>query len=144
MAKLVFNPTTGQLEIQAGDNSCSSCDGASGTSIVYKESGVFTDITETEVLEYTSTNANEVIVRFVGTARTFGVWRVYKTSISPSNLELEIRTSEMNNNLNILLNRGIELTTIGEVLKITFEAQRYRDNILGATSETFVRLEGSY
>lgn len=142
MAKLVFNPSTGQLDIQAGSNTCTDCEGH--TQVLYKEAGEFTDITETEILSYTSVSDRETFTRFFGSAQTFGVWRIYNGSVSPANLEFEFRTSEMHRNLNVSLRSGVSLATTGNMLKITFEAYRYRSAILGATATTFTRIEGSY
>ena len=142
MARLAFNPASGKLELVAGSDSCKNASG--GIPVGYTEANTFTDTTETEVLTYTSTNDDEKFTRFVGSADTFGLWRVYVGAISPANLKMIFRSSETSRNLDVMLENGIDLGTTGGILRITFRAERYRTKHLGASGDTFIRIEGSY
>jgi len=114
----------------------------SGSDIKYKEFGAITDETETTVGTFTSTIADSKIMRIIGDSHTFGTWKVYNNSISNANLSRMYRTSPMNRNCDIKFEREEKLPTIGDKLIITFQADRYRSNLLGVSSDTFVNVIG--
>lgn len=105
-------------------------------------SGAFTDTTETTISTYTTADPDVTIKTFLGEAPTFGIWRLYLNSISPSNLQAAVRTSFSVRTAKLNLDQPISLPTIGDSLIVTFQAERYRANMLGLSASTFVRLEG--
>lgn len=115
-----------------------------GTDVFFTDTnGVFSDTTETQVAQYISGSNNTRITRFLGVAKTFGTWRLYKDTINPLNLRVEVRTSPFDRNGKYDFEIP-EILNNTEQLLITFQADRYRNNLLGANSSTFVRLEGSF
>ncbi len=112
-----------------------------GTPIIYKEAGSFTNTTETKVAEYISNDDENRIKRLHGMAMTFGVWRVYKNTIDADDLLAVTQTSPTVRNADLLFSAS-ELVANGDKVIITFQAERYRSNLLGSSSDTFVRLEG--
>jgi len=116
--------------------------GAAGSNIVFTDtSGEFTDTTETQVATYVSDQNNTRITKFLGEAPTFGWWRIYKNAVSTVNLTVSFRTSPFQRNGEYDLE--IPETLSGtDTLIVTFQADRYRSNLLGSTASTFVRLEG--
>ena len=117
--------------------------GGGGTPLVYKEVGAFTDTTETLVATYTSTSDGTQVDNIRGEAKTLGIWQVYKGAVVPGNLEIVYRTSPTQRNALILLETIPIILNDTEVLNITFTAERYRTNLLGASASTFTRIEGS-
>ena len=102
------------------------------TPLIYKETTVGTFIPITN---------KSKIYRLLGDAKTFGVWRMYRNAINDANLLAVDRTSPMHGMGNIKLEQ-VEGFNLTDKLYITFQAERYRSNILGASAKTFIRLEG--
>lgn len=116
----------------------------SGTPIIYRESNAFTNISETTVATFTASAVNSRMIKIWGEAQTFGSWKVYRDTVSPANLVVWKRTSPMKRTCEIKLDQPEELAAINDKLIITFQADRYRSFLLGASATTFVRIEGSY
>tara|TARA_R100000951_G_scaffold19275_1_gene16089 strand:- start:4943 stop:5884 length:942 start_codon:yes stop_codon:yes gene_type:complete len=119
-------------------------DAVSGTPILHFEAGAFTNLSETTVATFTSTAIDSRISKFVGEAQTFGVWKVYRGTVAPANLVVVKRTSPMERTAEYNFDQPEKLSSIGNKLIVTFQAERYRAFLLTATATTFVRLEGSY
>jgi hypothetical protein len=105
---------------------------------VYKELNDIADTTETTVGTYTAVVDNERIARLMGNAKTFGTWKVYKTAILDANLIGMFETSPEIRNADLSFTTP-EILAVGDVILVTFAAERYR---LPTTSQTFIRLEG--
>lgn len=118
--------------------------GSAGTPVVHKEFNTFTDTAETTVATFTSTVANTYIQKLMGDAETLGTWKIYKNAISNVNLLATTRTSEVERNAIIEFKQLEKLAIIGDIIYITFQADRYRSQRLGISGATFVRLEGYY
>lgn len=109
--------------------------------IIYTEHNTFTSILETIVGTFTATVNNSKMFRLLGDAKTFGVWRMYRDSVLDANLLAVDRTSPMHGICNIKLEQP-EVFNSTDKLIITFQAERYRTQLLTATAKTFIRLEG--
>lgn len=134
---------TDELEIN-DDGSINVKDaGLSGNPIIHKEYGTISDTTETTVATVAITNNNSKIAKFVGNANTLGLWKLYKNSISNANTILAYRTSEQHRTAALKFEQP-DLLSSGDTVIVTFKADRFRTEFLGASSETFVRLEGFY
>ena len=114
---------------------------SSNNSVIYTEYSTITDTTETIVATFTALSNNTNIKRLLGDAHTFGIWKIYKDSVSPSNLQATYRTSPTKRTADLYLDQP-EPRNSGEQIVVTFQAERYRTNLLSASSDTFVRLEG--
>lgn len=118
--------------------------GSVDTPVIYTETGSFTDTSETEILSYAATNDNIQITKIVATAQTFGIWRIYDGTVAPGNLVATYRSSPTQRNMDISFDQPIVLESTTDTLKITFQAQRYRSQLLGGSASTFTRIEGYY
>lgn len=139
MARLRLNPATGKLQIT--DGSCGSA--PSYTDIIIKNYGTVTNTVETNVFQHTFTNNASKLLKITGVAKTYGLWRVYKTSVLAVNLVTQQTTNPMKNDADIVFWASEEYNNT-DILIVTFQAFRYETALLGATSETFVRIEGYY
>ena len=118
-------------------------DSITGTSVIFTDpNGEFTDTSETEVSTYIADKDNTRITKFLGEAKTFGLWRIYEGTINELNLKAAIRTSPFERTAKYDFEIPQVLDNTNQLI-VTFTAGRYRDNLLGGTASTFVRLEGS-
>jgi len=111
------------------------------TPVIYTEHATFTDTSETTVGIFTASSNDSRMFRLLGDAKTFGTWRMYRTSIGDANLFAVGRTSPMHGICDIKLEQA-EVFNNNGVVVITFQAERYRSNLLTASAKTFIRLEG--
>lgn len=148
------DPTTGEVHdsVRIGDGTNEvkvNSDGSfnvniqnnTGVDRIFKQTSVITDVTETELFNHTYTDSLNKVQKIVGIAKTFGIWRVYKDSISPSNLITASITNGIISVAEIVFARS-DVFNNNDKLIVTFEAYRYVSTLLGATSDTFVRVEG--
>lgn len=109
--------------------------------VIYKEYATFSDATETTVATFVPTTNNSKMFRLLADAQTYGAWRVYRDSINVVNLVTVYRTSPMHGTCDVKLEQPEIMNTV-DTLIITFQADRYRSSLLGASANTFTRLEG--
>jgi hypothetical protein len=115
-----------------------------GTPLIYVQASTITNTAETTIATFSTAVANAFIASLSGEARTFGTWRLYRNAVLPANLLATTRTSPTTRTGSLLLQQPEKLANIGNSLIVTFQAERYRTTLLGATSNTFTRLEGYY
>jgi hypothetical protein len=133
--KLRLNPATGKLQVTDGG-----CGSGTYTDYVLTDYGVITDTNETSIYSHTFTNDTNKILKVTGIAKTYGLWRVYHTTVDPSNLVTMQNTNSFKNDCEIVF-WASETYDTNDVLIVTFQAYRYETSLLGVTSETFVRIE---
>jgi hypothetical protein len=116
--------------------------GIATTSVIYKEANIFTDTTEKIVATYTTVNANVNVVQMLGDADTYGTWRMYKNAMIVANMFGVARTSPTRRNGKLYFQRPEIIPNLGDTILVTFQPDLYRTKYLGASANTFVRIEG--
>lgn len=115
--------------------------GVTGTLKIHREAGAITNVSETTVSTLAVTADNTAILKVKGDAQTLGTWRMYRNTVAPANL-LNVTKTSFNDRNGIMKFEQPEIFNNGDSLIVTFEAERYRAEFLGASSSTFTKIEG--
>lgn len=132
--ELLINPD-GSINVIVSDSS-------PGTPVSFTEEGTISDTTETKVAEFTAISKSKIF-KFLGEAKTLGVWRIYDGDTVGSSIPVVvIRTSEFIRTAMWEFSDA-HIVLSSNKLSVSFEAERYRTKYLTSSSSTFVRLEGT-